>query len=106
MEFLSLCVQAQFHIMISGYDCEMYNEALKGWKTSTFETMTRGGAATEKIWMNYDISELDLATTEFVGVDYIDRQRINRKKKLLVNRLKKTPRHERQALLEAIQKHL
>jgi DNA adenine methylase len=105
-EFLSLCVQANFNIMISGYDCEMYNKALKGWHTSTFETMTRGGMATEKIWMNYDISELDLATTEFVGVDYIDRQRINRKKKLLVKRLMNTPRHERQALLEAIQKHL
>jgi DNA adenine methylase len=70
------------------------------------KALTRGGIATEKIWMNYDISEMDLATTEFVGVDYIDRQRIKRKIKLLVKRLKNTPRHERQALLEAIQKHL
>ncbi len=105
-EFLELVVQAKFKIMISGYDCEMYNDALVGWRTSTFDTMTRGGIATEKIWMNYDISTLDLATSEFLGRDFKDRQRINRRKKAYANKFLKMPLHERNAILHYIQNNL
>jgi DNA adenine methylase len=66
-------------IMISHYDCELYREYLKDWHTSTFQTMTRGGVAEEKIWMNYDITKLNLACTDFVGKNFTDRQAILRK---------------------------
>jgi DNA adenine methylase len=103
---VALLCESGAKIIISHYDCEMYREALTDWKTDTMKTMTRGGEATEKIWMNYDITQLNLLCTKFVGTDYSDRQRITRRKKAYANKFKNMPLHERQAILEHIQKSL
>ncbi len=94
-----LLVKAGAKILISHYDCELYNNQFKDWHTATMQTMTHAGIAEEKIYMNYDIAQLKLLCTAFVGSDYMERQRINRKKKALVSKLKKLPMHERQAVL-------
>ena len=42
-------------ILLSGYDSEMYNQYLAGWKTDTTITHTTSAEkAEEKIWMNYE----------------------------------------------------
>jgi DNA adenine methylase len=74
-----------FYIIISHYDCELYRKHLKWWYTSTIKTMTRNGVVEEKIWMNYDITQLNLACTDYVGKDFTERQAIQRK----MNRLRK-----------------
>lgn len=93
-------------IIISHYDCDLYRETLEGWHTKEMQTMTRGGTAIEKIWMNYDITEMDLAITDHVGKNFTDRQRIDRRKKSFLSKLQKMPRHEKQAVLEHIKKYL
>lgn len=93
---------AKARIIISHYDCDLYNSHLHGWKTSTMTTMTRSGAAKEKIYMNYDINDFDLLCSSFVGKDKTERQRINRKKKALVKKLAALHSHERQAIIDYI----
>lgn len=43
-------------VLISGYDNDLYNEFLNGWKKVYKNTLAEGGARrTETLWMNYDI---------------------------------------------------
>lgn len=43
------------YIILSGYDNDLYNEALRGWhKDSIMVTTTSTAAAIETIWMNYE----------------------------------------------------
>lgn len=54
-EFLDIIRNSKAKIIVSGYDSEMYNAALKGWKKdSTLSQTTSTKKARETIWMNYD----------------------------------------------------
>lgn len=54
-ELLSLLTKSRACIIISGYDNELYNHYLDGWRTDTTITNTTSAEkAVEKIWMNYD----------------------------------------------------
>lgn len=99
LEFLNFAIQYKGMMMISGYDHHIYNDVLSGWPTKTFRTMTRSGIAYEKIWMNYEPENYPLATTEFLGKNFTDRQRIKRKVQGYETRLRQMPLHERQAIL-------
>lgn len=110
LEFLELILefseQSNFNIMISHYDHPLYREMLQGWPTDTFTTMTRGGKAEEKIWMNYDNSSMKLASYNYLGNGFSDRQRVKRRKESFLNKLLKMPFHEQQAILEHINKNI
>ena len=52
---LELITASRAKIIISGYESELYNEALAGWnKDVTMTQTTSAKMATETIWMNYD----------------------------------------------------
>ncbi len=106
LDLVSKLNRAGATIIISHYDDDLYRTFLEDWKTSTMKTMTRGGVAEEKIWMNYDITERKLAVNTFVGKNNTDRQRIKRRKESYLSKFKKMPFHESQAILEYIQKGL
>lgn len=54
-ELLETVLESKSKIIISGYDCDLYNSYLKGWRTDTRETTVQMGLhRTEKIWMNYE----------------------------------------------------
>lgn len=90
------------HIMISGYWSELYGQALAGWHTATFETMTRGGSlATEWLWMNYP-TPVELHDYRYLGDNFRERERIKRKKQRWVKRLEKMDILERRSLLAAL----
>lgn len=93
-------------IMINHYDCDLYREQLKDWFTEEYTTMTRGGVKTDKLWMSYDITQLKLATTDFLGKNFSDRQRIKRRKESFLKKLQNMPLHESQAILDHIKKNL
>jgi hypothetical protein len=106
-------------LMISGYDSELYREILTPptgspahleniatrhpWSHTTFQAMTRGGKqATEHLWFNFAPPQV-LHDYRFMGTGFRDRERIKRRQQHWVNRLKKMPEAEKQALLNAIQ---
>lgn len=89
-------------VMISGYWSSLYEELLQGWRTYSFQAMTRGGTlATEWLWMNYP-EPVELHDYRFLGETFRERERIKRKKARWSARLERMPVLERQALLMAI----
>ncbi len=56
-KLLEVIKRSESMIMISGYDCELYNCELQGWYTDEIETIAQMGLhRTEKIWMNYSVT--------------------------------------------------
>ena len=64
-QLLSLITQSRAKIVISGYDSDLYNTALDGWrKASTMSLTTSAKMATEVIWMNYQPPEKQISLFE------------------------------------------
>lgn len=99
---LEILCRIRCNVMISGYYSEMYAKALTGWHTTTFETITRGGGpATEWVWMNYP-PPVALHDYRYLGDGFRERERIKRKKRRWVEKLRKMDTLEKQAILAAI----
>ena len=107
IDFLEyVCRHREKNIMISHYDCELYNHYLATWKKESIQVMSNGGVATETIYMNYDPNKSMLATTHYLGENFTDRQRIKRRKESYLSKFKKMSLHERQAILQHIQNNI
>jgi len=102
LELLQIILSIPAAIMISGYASDLYSSQLSSWSHTSFQVTTRGASlATEHLWYNY-ANVTRLHDYGYLGTDYTDRQRIRRKIRRWVNRLKHLPALERQAILEAI----
>jgi hypothetical protein len=89
-------------VMLSGYQSRLYADELEGWNLTTFQAMTRAGRpATEHLWLNFP-PPVALHDYRFLGADFRERERIKRKEQRWVNRLRRMPTLERQALLSAL----
>lgn len=92
-------------IIVSGYYSQLYARELAGWRTQTFETKTRGGVATEWLWMNYP-QPTELHDYRHLGDDFRARERIRRKQRRWIANLKRMPALERRAMVELINKEV
>ena len=77
-------------VMISGYESALYGKSLKGWHTHSFQAATHHGMATEWIWMNYP-PPVGLHDYRYLGDNFRERERITKRTKNWVARLKKMP---------------
>lgn len=60
-ELLELLLIHPGKVMVSGYENELYNERLKGWRKIQTDTCAEGGAKRkETIWMNYRDTQMSL----------------------------------------------
>jgi DNA adenine methylase len=101
-ELLAVLKSLDCMVMLSGYFSKLYERELKGWRTVTFPSMTRGGhVATEWLWMNYP-EPFELHDYSFLGQNFRERERIKRKKQRWLARLSKMPALERWALLDTV----
>jgi len=101
---LRWCIEAKnsCSIMISGYASRMYAEALAGWNSIEFESMTRGGyPKMERLWFNFE-KPTALHDYRYLGRNFRERERIKRMKQRWTARLDRMPILQRQALLSAI----
>lgn len=87
-------------VMISGYWSELYGRRLEAWRLLRFQAMTRGGRASECLWMNYS-EPVALHDYSYLGRDRRERQDIQRMKLRWVKKLEAMPRVKRQAILAA-----
>ena len=54
-ELLQLLLESKSKVIISGYESDLYNDALKNWRKKTTYSLTQSlRKAKEVIWMNYD----------------------------------------------------
>lgn len=61
-ELLKELVKHPGKILLSGYENEMYNDYLTGWRKVSKSTRAEGGhARTEILWMNYENGQMSLA---------------------------------------------
>ncbi len=68
MELLDVALQHKGPVLISGYDTELYNDALKGWNRE--ETVCYSQTASKKreiLWMNFEPKEKQLTFEDIVG---------------------------------------
>ena len=101
-ELLRVLTRMPAFVMVSSYWSELYADALKGWRSMSFETMTRGGSmATEWLWMNYPEPD-ELHDYRFLGDDKRQRERIRRKVTNWTLGLDRLPELERNAILQSI----
>lgn len=101
VELLEVIKNLPCMVMISGYRSKLYREFLKDWHTHLFRAATHKGTAVEWVWMNYPPPE-KLHDYRYLGSTFRERERIKRKSKRWVAKLKSMPVLERQALLSAI----
>ena len=101
-ELLKIITRLPCAVMISSYWSELYEQALDGWYTSTFEAVTRGGSlATEWLWMNYP-PPITLHDYRYLGDNFREREKIKRRTNRWIARLEKMSVLERQAMLAAL----
>lgn len=102
-ELLRIIKRLPCMVMISGYWSHLYADALRDWRTVTFQANTRGGRmATEWVWLNFP-EPLELHDYRYLGDDYRERERIKRKQLRWRSRLKRMDGMERYALLNCIE---
>lgn len=91
-------------VILSGYWSRMYEQSLRlvNWNHTTFRTTNRAGQrTTEHLWYNYP-SPIALHDYHYLGKNFRERERITRKKRRWVAKLKGMPILERRCLLNAI----
>lgn len=101
VRFLEKALIVKSNVMISHYPCKLYNKYLKGWNYFDFQSITRNGIATERIYMNYPKPHI-LQDYRYLGTDFRDRQRIKRKITRFINKLETLPISERTGILSAV----
>lgn len=101
IDFLAVIRDVKCACMISSYPNDLYTECLQGWQRHTFTTRTRGGSATEIIYMNYPAPEI-LHDYKYLGSNRRHRLEIKRKVKRWRERLAIMPSEHRMALLSSI----
>lgn len=101
-ELLRVLKRLPCAVMISGYFTRLYAVELRLWHAAHYATMTRGGSERiEWLWSNFP-EPVALHDYRYLGTDFRERERIKRKKKRWVERIRRMPLLERRALLSAI----
>lgn len=100
-ELLDIIHDAPCMVAISGYWSSLYESILQGWRSINFQARTRGGTATEWLWMNYS-EPLELHDYRYLGENFREREKITRQRKRWRARLKRMSALQRYALLSSI----
>jgi DNA adenine methylase len=101
IRLLKLVKRLRCNVAISSYANPIYYKMLSEWNVKEISTATRKGPATELIFMNYDKPK-KLHDYRFLGKNFTDRQRIQRKIDRKIKQLLKLDPLESMAICEAV----
>jgi len=104
IRLLRCLVSLPCNVMLSGYDCDLYNRELVGWRKVSFPAKTHAGVREETVWMNFE-SPSHLHDSRYLGETFRERQTIQRRQTRLRNRIQNLAPIERHELLQWMQKH-
>ena len=89
-------------VAISGYWSSLYESMLQGWRSISFNSVTRSGkVAREWLWMNYP-EPVELHDYSFLGSNFREREKITRQKRRWRARLERMSPLQRYALLASL----
>ncbi len=101
-ELLSLLLAIPAKVILSGYDSELYNDTLKGWRKEAIPTTNRAGSKViETVWLNFP-EPVELHDYSHVGTDFRDRWRMTKRLRNWTGQLKGMKPAERGAMLEQL----
>lgn len=86
VRFLDASRRLPARVMVSGYHCELYDQALSSWRVVEYSAMTRGGRRIEVLWCNFR-EPTELHDYRYYGRDYRERERVARKRVRWLRRL-------------------
>jgi DNA (cytosine-5)-methyltransferase 1 len=102
-ELLGVIGRLPCRVIVSGYDCPLYVDRLRGWRKMEISVMTRGGTpALECLWFNY-AEPTALHEYTFLGDNFRERQDLNRMKARMIAKLAKMPLLKQKAMLAALE---
>ena len=102
VETLIYAASAGAAVMIVHYPSPLYAEPLQSWRTWTYRSMTRAGKlATEQVWCSYPRPEV-LHDSRWLGNNKREREKLTRRRRNLLDKIRRLPMAERQSLLDAI----
>lgn len=97
---LSVIKRLRCMVAISGYQSALYETQLADWRCVTFQAATRGGGATEYLWMNYP-APTALHDWSYVGTGYRERENVRRMANRWAAKVRAMNPLTRQAVLSA-----
>lgn len=102
-ELLKVVADYPCMVAISGYHTARYADALRTWRSITFQSVKRNGKmGTEWLWMNYP-EPMELHDYRFLGQGFRQRERMKRKRTRWLARLQQMDLLERHMLMSAIE---
>lgn len=102
VSLLDMLVDLDCMVMVSGYMSDLYMDVLSGWNVDKFVAYKRSHEKVDEyVWSNFSPATR-LHDYSFLGDGFRERERIKRKKARWIDRLRRMPILERQALLSAI----
>lgn len=101
VRFLELANRIPCPMLITHYPCPLYDDALSDWRQITYRIQTRAGAATERLYCNYE-EPAELHDARFVGNDKRQRERLKRRRLTIQKALAGLPPLQRQHILDEI----
>ena len=94
-------------MIVSHYPDEMYDKFIGHWRNFEYESTTRRGKATEKLWLNFEHDTGYLHDYQYLGSDKHERYNLkHRAAKNLIAKLEKMEMRRRQAMLHYLREGL
>lgn len=104
IRLLRCLIELPCKVMLSGYDCGLYNRELVGWRKVSFSVKTHVDVREETVWMNF-APPSRLHDSRYLGETFRDRQTIQRRQTRLRTRIENLDPIERHELLQWMQDH-
>lgn len=86
-------------VILSGYANPVYERVLSGWRTRTFQAKTHVEVRTETLWFNFE-PPTQLHDTRYVGINFRERQTVQRRMTRLKERIARMDAVERSAFIQ------
>lgn len=101
-ELCSLLLAIPCKVILSGYDNDLYNDRLRGWRKETIPTVNRAGTRViETVWLNFP-EPVELHDYQHVGDNFRDRWRYEKRLRNWTGQLKAMRPAERGAMLQRL----
>lgn len=96
-KLLDLLCRLPSKVMISGYDCDLYRDKLRGWSHRKFMVQSHVGPRQESLWFNFQ-PPVQLHDDRYLGGNFRERELIKRRQQRLRQRLLALSPNERACL--------
>lgn len=96
--FLGVALELPCLVVVSHRSCGLYEDKLAGWRSLSYVAPTRAGPGAEKLWLNFPPAG-ELHDPRWLGGDKREREKLVRRRRNLMRRLRALPAVERQSIL-------